>query len=85
MPPGAAAELVHSGAYRRHDLSSLRALMFGSSAVPDQVIEALSEAVPDAQIMIGYGSTESAPAFTRRMVPSCGYRHRLEERLGQPL
>jgi acyl-CoA synthetase (AMP-forming)/AMP-acid ligase II len=70
LPPGAAAELVASGAHVRHDLSSLRALMFGSSAVPDRVVSALSEAVPAAQIMIGYGSTESAPAFTRKMAPA---------------
>jgi acyl-CoA synthetase (AMP-forming)/AMP-acid ligase II len=70
LPPGAAADLVASGAHRRYDLSSLRALMFGSSAVPDRVVSALSEAVPAAQIMIGYGSTESAPAFARKMAPA---------------
>lgn len=70
LPPGAAAELVATGAHKRYDLSSLRALMFGSSAVPDRVVSALSEAVPAAQIMIGYGSTESAPAFARRSAPA---------------
>jgi long-chain acyl-CoA synthetase len=70
LPPAAAAELVASGAHVRYDLSSLRALMFGSSAVPDRVVSALSEAVPAAQIMIGYGSTESAPAFTRKVAPA---------------
>jgi long-chain acyl-CoA synthetase len=70
LPPGAAAELVASGAHLRYDLSSLRALMFGSSAVPDRVVSALSEAIPAAQIMVGYGSTESAPAFTRKMAPA---------------
>ena len=70
LPPDAAAELVASGAHRRYDLSSLRALMFGSSAVPDQVVSALSEAVPAAPIMIGYGSTESAPAFARKTAPA---------------
>jgi len=70
LPPGSAAELVATGAHRRYNLSSLRALMFGSSAVPDRVVSALSEAVPAAQIMIGYGSTESAPAFARKSAPA---------------
>lgn len=70
LPPDAAAELVAAGAHKRYDLSSLRALMFGSSAVPDRVVSALSEAVPAAQTMIGYGSTESAPAFCRRSAPA---------------
>jgi acyl-CoA synthetase (AMP-forming)/AMP-acid ligase II len=91
LPPGAAAALVTSGAHRRHDLSSLRALMFGSSAVPDRVVSALSEAVPAAQIMIGYGSTESAPAFARKAAPAwrehrdpLRYRRAGLESLGAP-
>jgi acyl-CoA synthetase (AMP-forming)/AMP-acid ligase II len=75
LPPDAAAALVASGAHQQYDLSSLRALMFGSSAVPDQVVSALSEAVPAAQIMIGYGSTESAPAFARRSAPAWRDHH----------
>jgi long-chain acyl-CoA synthetase len=75
LPPGAAADLVASGAHLRHDLSSLRALMFGSAAVPDRVVSALSEAVPAAQITIGYGSTESAPAFARRLAPAWREHH----------
>ncbi|SHG23136.1 Acyl-CoA synthetase (AMP-forming)/AMP-acid ligase II [Jatrophihabitans endophyticus] len=72
LPPAAAAELVHSGATDRYDLTSLRALMFGSSAVPDSIVAALSQAIPTASIMIGYGSTESAPAFARRAEPAFG-------------
>lgn len=69
LGPGTAAGLVTSEACLRYDISSLRAFMFGSSAVPDRVISALSAAVPAAQIMIGYGSTESAPAFARQTLP----------------
>jgi acyl-CoA synthetase (AMP-forming)/AMP-acid ligase II len=44
--------------------------MFGSSAVPAAAMSELSRSLPQAKIMIGYGSTESAPGFCRRMLPS---------------
>ena len=70
LTPVVAKQLVAQGLHLRHDLSSVKTLMFGSSAVPPAAMSELSRSLPRAQIMVGYGSTESAPGFCRRMLPS---------------
>ncbi|GGP51720.1 class I adenylate-forming enzyme family protein [Saccharothrix coeruleofusca] len=46
----------------RCDLGALRVLMLGSTAVPMATISALSRALPDVRVLLGYGSTEAVPA-----------------------
>jgi long-chain acyl-CoA synthetase len=70
LTPVVAKQLVAQGLHLEHDLSSVKTLMFGSSAVPAAAMSELSRSLPRAQIMVGYGSTESAPGFCRRMLPS---------------
>ncbi|MFI6924054.1 class I adenylate-forming enzyme family protein [Nonomuraea spiralis] len=68
VPPSTATRMVAYGWHERYDLSGLRALMLGSAPVPMATVARLMEALPDVRIVIGYGSTESAPAFVHRPV-----------------
>lgn len=64
LPPAVAIQLLADGALDTYDLTCLKMLMFGSATVPLGMVNALSKALPDTQMIIGYGSTESAPALT---------------------
>ncbi|MER6580742.1 fatty acid--CoA ligase family protein [Nonomuraea sp. NPDC001023] len=68
VPPSTATRMVAHGWHERYDLSGLRALMLGSAPVPMATVARLMEALPGVRIVIGYGSTESAPAFVHRPV-----------------
>ncbi|MEO6089939.1 MAG: class I adenylate-forming enzyme family protein [Umezawaea sp.] len=46
----------------RHDFTTLRTLMIGSSAVPMATLSALSQRVTHVRTLIGYGATEAVPA-----------------------
>lgn len=61
-----------AGAADAHDLSSLTTLMLGSSLVPSASVRRLARLVPDAALVVGYGSTEAAPTFLRFTVPPGG-------------
>ncbi|MGW0803337.1 class I adenylate-forming enzyme family protein [Nonomuraea sp. NPDC002799] len=68
VPPSTMTRMVAHGWHERFDLSGLRALMLGSAPVPMATVARLMEALPGVRIVIGYGSTESAPAFVHRPV-----------------
>ncbi|MEV0593880.1 class I adenylate-forming enzyme family protein [Nonomuraea cavernae] len=68
VPPSTATRMVAHGWHERFDLSGLRALMLGSAPVPMATVARLMAALPGVRIVIGYGSTESAPAFVHRPV-----------------
>ncbi|GAA4092617.1 class I adenylate-forming enzyme family protein [Nonomuraea soli] len=78
VPPSIVTRMVAYGWHERHDLSGLRALMLGSAPVPMATVSRLAQALPETRIVIGYGSTEAAPAFVNRPVDS------MEEHLGGP-
>lgn len=68
VPSPVAVRLVGTGLHRRHDLSGVAAFMLGSAPAPVPTVRRLSEAAPAARVLIGYGSTESAPAFSHLAV-----------------
>ncbi|WP_371778484.1 class I adenylate-forming enzyme family protein [Streptosporangium subroseum] len=68
IPPSTAGRLVTTGLHERYDLSGLTALMLGSAPVPPATVSKVSRALPGMRMMIGYGSTESAPAFVHTVV-----------------
>jgi long-chain acyl-CoA synthetase len=70
LPPAALGHWPATRVPDRHDLSSLTALVLGSSPVPAAAVSRLSPAVPRASIMIGFGSTESAPASYYLPIPA---------------
>ncbi|MEO3808327.1 fatty acid--CoA ligase family protein [Sphaerisporangium sp. B11E5] len=69
VPPSTATRMVALALHERHDLTRLKILMLGSAPVPMATVSALSEALPTTTIVLGYGSTESAPAFVSRPIP----------------
>ncbi|SNY24477.1 class I adenylate-forming enzyme family protein [Paractinoplanes atraurantiacus] len=69
LPPAVAARLARDGLAERHDLGRLRFVMLGSTGVPPAVLAALARALPEAGQVVGYGSTEAAPAFANRPLP----------------
>lgn len=75
LTPAVAARLVASGQLDEHDLTCLTIVMFGSAAVPPAMVEALALALPTTKMLIGYGSTESAPALTSLMIESVSEHH----------
>ncbi|MBB6475681.1 class I adenylate-forming enzyme family protein [Sphaerisporangium rubeum] len=69
VAPSTATRMVALDLHHRHDLTSLKILMLGSAPVPTPTVKALAEALPTTTIVLGYGSTESAPAFVSRPLP----------------
>ncbi|MFC4534160.1 class I adenylate-forming enzyme family protein [Sphaerisporangium dianthi] len=81
VAPSTATRMIALGLHERHDLTGLKVLMLGSAPVPMATVSRLLEVLPGTRIVLGYGSTESAPAFVSRPVdPS----EPLEEHLGSP-
>lgn len=76
LPVPLAKRLVARDALRQPGLESLRNVFVGSAQVPPATLWSLGRAVPQAQIVVGYGSTEAAPAFTRAARTDCdkGYK-----------
>jgi long-chain acyl-CoA synthetase len=70
LPPAALGYWSATRVPERHDLSSLATLVLGSSPVPAAAVSYLSPAIPQAQVMIGFGSTESAPASFYLPIPA---------------
>jgi acyl-coenzyme A synthetase/AMP-(fatty) acid ligase len=50
--------LLLSGAYQRHDLSSLRVITYGTEPMPQSTLERLNEVFPEVQIKQTYGLIE---------------------------
>jgi acyl-coenzyme A synthetase/AMP-(fatty) acid ligase len=50
--------LLLSGAYTRYDLSSLRLVTYGTEPMPASTLTRLADALPHAQLLQTYGSTE---------------------------
>ncbi len=48
----------------KHDLSSLRTVFYGASAVPDALLMRAQKAIPQAEVFQGFGMTELAPVGT---------------------
>jgi long-chain acyl-CoA synthetase len=65
LPAPLAKQLLGSNALQQPGFESLGSLFVGSSPVAPATVWGLARAVPRAQILLGYGSTEAAPAFTR--------------------
>nr|WP_063818181.1 AMP-binding protein [Herbidospora sakaeratensis] len=66
--PAMATELLDSGAWRDHDLSSVVLLSSSADALPPRVAAGLPEAFPRATIVNYYTSTEAVPAQTTMIV-----------------
>ena len=47
-----------------HDLSSLRTVFYGASAVPDALMARAQKAIPQAEVFQGFGMTELSPVGT---------------------
>ncbi len=50
--------MLLSGAHRRHDLSSLRLVTYGTEVMPASTLERLREALPDVRLQQTYGLSE---------------------------
>jgi len=50
--------LLLSEAVKRHDLSSLRLITYGTEPMPESTLERLSQALPGVDLLQTYGSTE---------------------------
>ncbi|GAA0392830.1 hypothetical protein Acor_62960 [Acrocarpospora corrugata] len=68
LVPSMAVDLLNSGAWQRHDLSSVLLLSSSADALPPHVAVALPEAFPKATIVNFYTSTEAVPAQTTMIV-----------------
>lgn len=66
--PAMATELLDSGVWRDHDLSSVVLLSSSADALPPRVAAGLPEAFPQAMIVNYYTSTEAVPAQTTMIV-----------------
>ncbi|MBO3744802.1 long-chain fatty acid--CoA ligase [Streptosporangiaceae bacterium NEAU-GS5] len=85
VPPAIMARIVAYGWHERYDLSSLTALMLGSAPVSMATVSRLRRALPETMIVLGYGSTEAAPAFVSRPIPPGeALEDHLDEHLGKP-
>ncbi|WP_062435452.1 AMP-binding protein [Herbidospora daliensis] len=66
--PAMATELLDSGAWRAHDLSSVILLSSSADALPPRVAAGLPDVFPRATIVNYYTSTEAVPAQTTMIV-----------------
>ena len=57
--------LLLGGAYRRHDLSSLRLVAYGTEPMPASVLSRLGEALPQVKFLQTYGLSELGVLRTR--------------------
>jgi long-chain acyl-CoA synthetase len=62
--------LLTSGAYRRHDLSSLQRVTYGTGALPQGTLERLGEALPGVALVQADGLTEVGILPARSRGPS---------------
>jgi acyl-CoA synthetase (AMP-forming)/AMP-acid ligase II len=68
LVPSMAIDLLDSGAYLRHDRSSVRLVGSSAAALPPAVARSLAAAFPRATVVNLYSSTESGPAETTMVV-----------------
>lgn len=61
LAPTMIIRLLNDPDFVNHDLSSLRCLLFGASAMTEEWIMRLARALPDAALYYGYGLTETSP------------------------
>ena len=64
LVPAMAQVLVVSGAWRRHDVSSLRRIILSSSPAPPALFDRLAAAFPGASLWNAYALTEAGAART---------------------
>ena len=64
LVPAMAQVLVTSGAYRSHDVSSVRRIILSSAPAAPALFERLREAFPQATVWNAYALTEAGPART---------------------
>jgi long-chain acyl-CoA synthetase len=62
--PSMYASLLKSGAFSRHDMSSLRFVACGSAPVTRELLERLESVIPGVAVLEGYGLTEGGPVVT---------------------
>ncbi|HEY6797876.1 MAG TPA: class I adenylate-forming enzyme family protein [Kineosporiaceae bacterium] len=97
LPAPLATRLVAADLLTGRPLDALGAVLLGSTMVPAPVVAALGQYLPGARIVIGYGSTEAAPAGTQLVVgagpvpagsvgpPRPGTRIEIRDEARQPL
>jgi long-chain acyl-CoA synthetase len=56
--------LVHHPEVRKHDLSSLRTLIYGASAIQEKALNDVMALLPGLRLFQAYGQTELAPVVT---------------------
>lgn len=64
MVPTMINMFVNHPEVRNHELSSLRAVLYGASPMPEAVIKKAMEELPNAKFYQAYGQTEAAPVIT---------------------
>ncbi len=68
--------LLVSGAHRRHDLSSLELVTYGTEVMPESTLKHFHELFPKIRLLQTYGLSESAPGWSTgcsrsRHTPRC--------------
>ena len=56
--------LVSSGRIKEFDVSSVKRMLYGASAMPESVLISAMKQMPDALFAQGYGQTEASPIIT---------------------
>ncbi|HEY9249478.1 MAG TPA: AMP-binding protein, partial [Rariglobus sp.] len=72
LAPTMVIRLLNDPNFVNHDLSSLRCLLFGASAMTEEWIVRLARALPDAALYHGYGLTETSPNISMLEPESIG-------------
>lgn len=62
--------LLVSGAYRRHDLSSLQLITYGTEVMPESTLHRLHEIFPNVELLQTYGLSEVGVLRTRSQSPT---------------
>jgi acyl-CoA synthetase (AMP-forming)/AMP-acid ligase II len=73
-PPTFLNMMLLSEAHRRHDLSSLRVVAYGTEPMPEPVLRRLAEALPGVKLVQTYGLSELGVLRTRSREGSLWFR-----------
>ncbi|HEX4107554.1 MAG TPA: AMP-binding protein [Solirubrobacteraceae bacterium] len=86
MVPVVLRAVLDSGAFERHDVSSLRLIIVGAEPVPVELLDRLDQALPGVQVVQGYGQSEFPtimatldPRYAREKAGSTGKALSLSE------